>query len=121
MPETMPATHDDAGLADVSASALRVFPRHLLPAKRSEIARRAAQIAWVTTKHFTPLAIRSARKREIDPDAFARPLRLTFEELGTTFMKFGQLVSSSPGVLRTTSSARVKALARKPESCARSR
>ena len=34
----------------------------------------------------------------IAPDAFARPLRMTFEELGTTFMKFGQLVSSSPGV-----------------------
>ena len=42
---------------DLSAAALRVFPRHLLPAKREEIARRAAQIAWVTTKHFTPLAI----------------------------------------------------------------
>ncbi len=98
MTESPPAEPTDGGLADVSASALRVFPRHLLPAKRSEIARRATQIAWVTAKHFTPLAIRSARKREVDPDAFARPLRLTFEELGTTFMKFGQLVSSSPGV-----------------------
>ena len=84
MTESPPAEPTDGGLADVSASALRVFPRHLLPAKRSEIARRATQIAWVTAKHFTPLAIRSARKREVDPDAFARPLRLTFEELGTT-------------------------------------
>lgn len=83
---------------DLSAAALRVFPRHLQPATRGEIARRAAQIAWVTTKHFSPLAVRTARQRVIDPDAFARPLRLTFEELGTTFMKFGQLVSSSPGV-----------------------
>ena len=76
----------------------RVFPRYLAPATREEIARRAAQIAWVTTKHFTPLALKAARHRSLDPDAFARPLRLTFEELGTTFMKFGQLISSSPGV-----------------------
>lgn len=89
---------DGGEAVDVSASALRVFPRHLLPAKRSELARRAAQIAWVTTKHFSPLALRAARHREVDPDAFAHPLRLTFEELGTTFMKFGQLISSSPGV-----------------------
>ncbi|HKY13340.1 MAG TPA: AarF/ABC1/UbiB kinase family protein [Microthrixaceae bacterium] len=80
---------------------LRVFPRYLAPARRSEIARRAAQIGWVTTKHFTPLAVRAARAgdpRNLPSDAFARPLRLTFEELGTTFMKFGQLVASSPGV-----------------------
>lgn len=76
----------------------RVFPAHLRPAKRADLLRRAMQIGWVTTKHFTPLAARTARHREIDPDAFARPLRLTFEELGTTFMKFGQLVGSSPGV-----------------------
>jgi ubiquinone biosynthesis protein len=76
----------------------RVFPRYLAPATREEIARRAAQIAWVTTKHFTPLALKTARSRALAPEAFARPLRLTFEELGTTFMKFGQLISSSPGV-----------------------
>jgi predicted unusual protein kinase regulating ubiquinone biosynthesis (AarF/ABC1/UbiB family) len=93
-----PIGGETAEIPDVSAAALRVFPKQLLPAKREEIARRAAQIAWVTTKHFAPLAVRTARKRALDPDAFARPLRLTFEELGTTFMKFGQLVSSSPGV-----------------------
>ncbi len=27
-----------------------------------------------------------------------RPLRLTFEELGTTFLKYGQLIGSAPGV-----------------------
>jgi tRNA A-37 threonylcarbamoyl transferase component Bud32 len=84
-----------------TVTGLRVFPRHLAPARRSDIARRAAQIAWVTAKHFTPLAVRAARAgdpRNLPSDAFARPLRLTFEELGTTFMKFGQLVASSPGV-----------------------
>ncbi len=28
----------------------------------------------------------------------ARPLRLTFEALGGTFMKFGQMIASSPGL-----------------------
>ena len=91
------------GEATASGGAgLRVFPRYLPPAKRGAIARRAAQIGWVATKHFGPLGVRSAMgralKRDVAPDAFARPLRKTFEELGTTFMKFGQLVGSSPGV-----------------------
>jgi len=81
-----------------------VFPRYLAPATREDIGRRAAQIAWVTTKHFGPAVFHTARSegrnaiKQISPDAFARPLRLTFEELGTTFMKFGQLIASSPGV-----------------------
>jgi len=80
---------------------LRVFPRYLAPARRSEIARRAWQIGWVTTRNFAPLGLRTVRNRsvgQLSPGAFARPLRLTFEELGTTFVKFGQLVASSPGV-----------------------
>jgi predicted unusual protein kinase regulating ubiquinone biosynthesis (AarF/ABC1/UbiB family) len=84
-----------------TVTGLRVFPRYLAPASKGEIARRASQIGWVATRHFTPLALRAARSggpRALPADAFARPLRLTFEELGTTFMKFGQLVASSPGV-----------------------
>jgi predicted unusual protein kinase regulating ubiquinone biosynthesis (AarF/ABC1/UbiB family) len=81
-----------------------VFPRHLAPAKREDIVRRAAQIGWVVTKHFGPFTLRTARAagpagvRKLAPEDFARPLRMTFEELGTTFMKFGQLIASSPGV-----------------------
>jgi ubiquinone biosynthesis protein len=89
----------------LDARHLRVFPRHLRPARPADIARRAAQISWVTTKHFGRLGLRAARHRELAPDAFAHPLRLTFEELGTTFMKFGQLISSSPGVFGESVSA----------------
>src|ERR1700710_1457064 len=77
-----------------NVTGLRVFPRYLAPASREEIARRAAQIAWVAGKHFAAFPPKQARKRdlkELAPEAFARPLRQTFEELGTTFMKFGQL------------------------------
>jgi predicted unusual protein kinase regulating ubiquinone biosynthesis (AarF/ABC1/UbiB family) len=84
-----------------TVTGLRVFPRYLAPARRPDIARRALQIGLVATKHFTPLAIRTVSSRDhrrVPLDAFAKPLRLTFEELGTTFMKFGQLVASSPGV-----------------------
>ncbi len=76
----------------------RVFPRELPTSSRREIARRARQIGIVTSKHFAPLALRTALTRHLVPDAYARPLRKTFEELGATFMKFGQLIGSSPGM-----------------------
>jgi predicted unusual protein kinase regulating ubiquinone biosynthesis (AarF/ABC1/UbiB family) len=76
----------------------RVFPRELPESSRRDLARRARQITTVTTKHFAPLALRTALTRHMAPDAYARPLRRTFEELGATFMKFGQLIGSSPGV-----------------------
>jgi predicted unusual protein kinase regulating ubiquinone biosynthesis (AarF/ABC1/UbiB family) len=41
---------------------------------------------------------RRALRRPLPASAFARPLRLTFERLGATYVKFGQLVASSPGV-----------------------
>lgn len=97
--DTPPTSNDGLGV-----DSLRVFGRHLPPADRRDLARRAAQIARVTAKHFGPPALRTARSarregiRGLSPDAFVRPLRLTFEELGTTFMKFGQLIASSPGV-----------------------
>jgi predicted unusual protein kinase regulating ubiquinone biosynthesis (AarF/ABC1/UbiB family) len=76
----------------------RVHPLQLPDVSRRDLLRRARHITLVTTRHFTPLAIRSALTRRIAPDAYARPLRRTFEELGATFMKFGQLVGSSPGI-----------------------
>ena len=76
----------------------RVFPLELPTTPRAEVARRARQIALVGGRHFAPLALRSAVTRRIAPDAWARPLRRTFEDLGATFMKFGQLIGSAPGV-----------------------
>ncbi|MFZ4517110.1 MAG: ABC1 kinase family protein [Microthrixaceae bacterium] len=76
----------------------RVFPRELPPTPRAEVVRRARQIGLVAGRHFTPLVARSALTRRIAPDAWARPLRKTFEDLGATFMKFGQLIGSAPGI-----------------------
>src|SRR5687767_13085847 len=92
----------EAGASDsdrlAGLSSPRVFPRRLPATRTRQLRGRAQQIALVTAKHFAPLAYRAARHKPIGENAFARPLRLTFEELGTTFMKFGQLIGSAPGV-----------------------
>lgn len=56
-------------------------------------------------RHFGPLAARDSWSRlagngpvlTVD-DAWARPLRRVFEDLGATFLKFGQVLGSAPGV-----------------------
>jgi len=63
--------------------------------------RRSGEIAVVTGRHFAPLALRQLRHLRAGPlpvTVIARPLRLAFEELGGTFIKFGQVMASSPGL-----------------------
>jgi predicted unusual protein kinase regulating ubiquinone biosynthesis (AarF/ABC1/UbiB family) len=95
-------TDDLQGAAAVLSDALvtvpRVFPRELPLTRRRDVARRARQIALVTSRNFAPLALRTALTRHLVPDGYAKPLRRTFEDLGATFMKFGQLIGSSPGM-----------------------
>jgi len=95
-------SQDDLGL-----SIPRVFPRRLPTPTRDQLVRRAAAITVAVGRHFGPQlshVSHRARRRPPTPGQFpatgwfARPLRLTFEDLGATFMKFGQLVGSSPGV-----------------------
>lgn len=76
----------------------RVHPRRFPETTGRQLRRRAYKIARVSATHFAPLAYRAVRKKPISETAYARPLRLTFEDLGTTFMKFGQLIGSAPGV-----------------------
>jgi len=79
----------------------RVHARRLPQPNRRELARRSAVIAEVTAKRFTGVAfrqVRHARKGPLPLAVLARPLRRSFEDLGGTYMKFGQLVASSPGV-----------------------
>lgn len=88
-----------AGTAPLTAFAVR------LPAPgRAMLARRAAAVGWSAARHFGALAWRRSRRDGAgDADragdaAVARALRLTFEDLGATWMKFGQLIGSAPGV-----------------------
>src|ERR1700728_2001870 len=97
----------DGGQADVPdhhgavPAPPRIHPRRLPEPGPMALARRGAQIAQVATRHFLPVIVRHLRERPrhgLDPSAFARPLRLTFEDLGGTFVKFGQIMASSPGM-----------------------
>jgi predicted unusual protein kinase regulating ubiquinone biosynthesis (AarF/ABC1/UbiB family) len=79
----------------------RIYPRRLPEPGPTALARRGAHIAQVATRHFLPVVLRQLRRRprgRLDPSDFARPLRLTFEDLGGTFIKFGQIMASSPGM-----------------------
>jgi len=79
----------------------RVHARRLPQPTRRELARRSTVIAEVTAKRFAGVAFRQVRHARNGPlplAALASPLRRSFEDLGGTYMKFGQLVASSPGV-----------------------
>jgi len=80
----------------------RPFPRPIplalpRPGVR-QLRRRAVKTFRVTARNFRRLAARRLLRRPIAEHAFAHPLRLTFEELGATYIKFGQLIASSPGI-----------------------
>ena len=50
---------------------------------------------------FAPVAlrqVRTIRQGALPGMQLARPLRKSFEDLGGTFMKFGQIIASSPGL-----------------------
>lgn len=84
---------------DISLSIPRVFPRRLPAPTREQLGRRAARMAQAVARHFAPPVMAAARHRERVPmAALAHPLRRAFEDLGATFMKFGQLIGSAPGV-----------------------
>ena len=76
----------------------RTFPLPLPVPDGRDLRRRTARIVTVAARTLTPPLVRRAFGRPAPPYAFARPLRILFETLGVTFVKFGQLVASSPGV-----------------------
>lgn len=79
----------------------RIYPRRLPEPGPGELIRRGARIAEVTTRHFLPVAVShlfDRPRRRLAPSTFARPLRQSFEDLGGTFIKFGQIMASSPGM-----------------------
>ena len=76
----------------------RVHRRHLPPTTPAQRRRRARKIGLASAKHFGPMLAKAARGDSLTPAEWAVPLRKTFEDLGTTFLKFGQLVGSAPGV-----------------------
>jgi len=59
------------------------------------------KIARTFTPRLLPVALRQlrgARTGSVDIAAFGKPLRESFERVGGTFVKFGQIIASSPGL-----------------------
>ena len=86
---------------ETTESVPRVFARRLPRPTRHQLLRRGRAIALVSGRHFGRQGLRQlrhARRGPLPVRELARPLRRTFEDLGGTFMKFGQLVASAPGV-----------------------
>jgi ubiquinone biosynthesis protein len=66
-----------------------------------DLVRRGAVIAGVTARHLAPFVLRQAfheRALRVPAPVLARQLRLIFEDLGGTFIKFGQIIASSPAM-----------------------
>jgi len=90
-----------ASIAGEPGTVPRVFPRRLPEPARRHLLRRGRRIATVSARRFAWTALRQLRHARHGPlpaSELGRPLRRTFEDLGGTFMKFGQLVASAPGV-----------------------
>jgi predicted unusual protein kinase regulating ubiquinone biosynthesis (AarF/ABC1/UbiB family) len=65
------------------------------------LARRGALLLAAFSRRFAPVGLEQARRARhgaLPPERFARPLRLAFEDVGGTFIKFGQILASSPGL-----------------------
>ena len=85
------------------ASVPRVHRRQLPRPARHQLVRRGAQIGRAAVRRISPLAARQALQLRgggglLPARVAASPLRRMCEDLGGTFMKFGQLVASSPGL-----------------------
>ncbi len=79
----------------------RVHRRRLPAPTRRQLLGRGAQIGRVMGVRVAPLLVRQARQlREgiLPSSVIAHPLRLAFEDLGGTFLKFGQMIASSTGL-----------------------
>ena len=64
------------------------------PRRRVE---RTAITAATFARHLGPVAMARALNRPVDSQDVGRRLRRAFDELGSTYLKFGQLIGSSPG------------------------
>ena len=79
----------------------RYYGRPLPTPSKTQLARRGAAIAKAFVPRVGPIAIRQLRKASkgpLDTALFAAPLREAFEQAGGTFVKFGQIIASSPGL-----------------------
>ncbi len=102
------AVGDAGGRPDTEPPALpltqdapEIYPRPLPEPSALALLRRSSTITRVVGRRFAPVAlrqVRTIRQGALPGIQVARPLRRSFEDLGGTFMKFGQIIASSPGM-----------------------
>ncbi len=79
----------------------RIHPLRLPRPTRRELLARSLAVATVAARRFFGPSVHQLRHVRTGPlplAVLAEPLRRAFEDLGGTYMKFGQLVASSPGL-----------------------
>lgn len=91
MNERPPSRNDRAEDID---KALLLTPMRLPSPNAAQLTRRIALALGSLSRHMA----NARRKGPLDRESAARAVRLTFDDLGGTFTKFGQLVASSPGI-----------------------
>ncbi len=77
-------------------------PRPLPQPDTVVLRRRVLQTLKVAGRNFLPIVRKRAAGKDVDTAEVAAALRRTFEELGATYSKFGQLIASSPGIFGET-------------------
>lgn len=75
---------------------LSITPAALPPRGKLAVLRRFAQAGVLGARHLTPVALARLLRRPASP---ARAARRTLEELGATYVKFGQFAASAPGIV----------------------
>lgn len=73
-------------------------PRPLPQPEGAMLRRRVLQTLAAAGRHFLPIVRKRISRQDTSPLEVASALRCTFEDLGATYLKFGQLIASSPGI-----------------------
>lgn len=96
-------------MSEMEPYPLPVPIRMPVPSARRRI-RRSAETSARMARRVTPVLVHQAATRRVDRAEIAHAVRLVCEELGATYVKFGQLVASAPGVVGEDVSAEFRHL-----------
>jgi predicted unusual protein kinase regulating ubiquinone biosynthesis (AarF/ABC1/UbiB family) len=82
----------------VSLDAPLGFPGQVAAARRRSSRKRLASAVGTSARHLVPL-LPSYLRRSVTPTRLSGALAASFQELGATYTKLGQLIASAPGVV----------------------
>jgi predicted unusual protein kinase regulating ubiquinone biosynthesis (AarF/ABC1/UbiB family) len=88
-------------VVDASREGPRYYARRLPAPTRRELARRGSRLVRIFGRRLGPFALQQLRSHSsasFEVAQWAEPLRRSFDDAGGTFVKFGQIIASSPGL-----------------------